>query len=115
MATPKRAAQRHTPSARASSAREERFERMKRAEAGRPDPVQEQRRMAEERAKNDPLAPKPQQGISSSELNSAPQSLKDKATEEAADKPVNYDPSGAHKAGTDAAKTGLDKPTQPHT
>lgn len=49
-----------------------------------------------------------QQGMSSSELNTAHPAMKEQATKEAADKPVNTSPDGEQKAGTDQAKTGFE-------
>lgn len=70
------------------------------------DPQADANAAKREQAKEDGLPV--QQGMSSSELNTTHPAMKEQATKEAADKPVNTSPDGEQKAGTDQAKTGFE-------
>lgn len=61
----------------------------------RMDPQELQRQATIERAKADPTAPKPQVGLSSSQLNTATPAMKDAATKEARALPSNTSPEKA--------------------
>lgn len=84
------------PETRAARMERERFLRSDPKKAvTRRDPIQLQREAAQARADADPNAPKPQVGLSSSQLNTAPPALKVQATKEARVLPSNTDPDGA--------------------
>lgn len=61
----------------------------------RMDPAAVQHQEAVDRSKEDPNAPKPQVGLSSSQLNTATPAMKNAATKEARDLPTNTSPDTA--------------------
>ena len=68
----------------------------------RMDPQEVQRQEAIARSEADPSAPKPQVGLSSSQLNTATPAMKEAATKEAKALPTNTDP----KHGVSESKAG---------